>query len=77
MHSYSLWSEILASRRAFPESLTLWWIAWKVAIDDARPEIPESLPVSTRELIAARVIPISVTIVSEISNSGPFTIPNH
>jgi TPR repeat protein len=43
--------EILAGRSAFPESLTRWQIALMVAIEGARPEIPDSVLAPARALI--------------------------
>jgi hypothetical protein len=44
--------EILIGRPAFPESLNPLQIAFAVAIDNARPEIPDSVLRPARELIA-------------------------
>jgi serine/threonine protein kinase len=43
--------EILSARPAFPESLNRRQIAFTIAIEDARPEIPESVPAPARALI--------------------------
>jgi serine/threonine protein kinase len=43
--------EILAARPAFPESLNRRQIAFAIAIEEARPEIPESVPAPARALI--------------------------
>jgi serine/threonine protein kinase len=43
--------EILAARPVFPESLNRWQIAWMVAIEGARPEIPDSVLAPARALI--------------------------
>jgi hypothetical protein len=46
--------ELLAGRPAFPESLTQLQITFMVAIEGARPEIPDSLLPAARQLIADR-----------------------
>jgi hypothetical protein len=43
--------EILAGFPAFPESLSRWQIAWMIAVEDARPKIPESVLAPARALI--------------------------
>jgi serine/threonine-protein kinase len=43
--------EILTGQPAFPESLSRWQIAFKFAVEDARPEIPVFVSAPVRKLI--------------------------
>jgi serine/threonine protein kinase len=43
--------EILVGRPPFPKNFTRWQIAWIVAFEDRRPEIPDFVPAPARELI--------------------------